>query len=164
MKLFPPLLVMALALTACIPVPGPTPTPTATRPTETSTPAPTAESTRTPSGTSTATPPKPRGLTLKRGETRKIEIGTTNPSIGGRWAVVVQPDAAIATARVTTGPGPANPPPGGDTRPTYVEVTATGPGTTSLSYQYCSRQESSAPCEAGRGSNTVPVAVDITVG
>ncbi|GAB3623000.1 hypothetical protein GCM10027418_10820 [Mariniluteicoccus endophyticus] len=163
MKPFPPLLVVGLALTACIPVPAPTPTPTATPPTGTSIPSPTAEATRTPSGTSTATPPKPRGLTLKPGVTRKIEIGTTNSSIGGRWAVVVEPDPAIATARITTGPGPANPPPGGDTRPTYVEVTATGPGTTSLSYQYCSRQETSVPCEAGRGTNTVPVAVDITV-
>jgi predicted secreted protein len=98
---------------------------------------------------------------LAVGETLRVDMGDVNASIGDAWYVTGAPDPAVLTEKGTeldhdcrqTGCGG---------RLTWI-FTATGPGTTTVVFQYCYRSgPDDCQPQPGRGPSS-PVPLTVTV-
>lgn len=99
-------------------------------------------------------------IALRKGEKATITDDSYSPGIGDSWTIVGEPDAKVAILSSSDLRDCDQP---GCTGELDHVVTATGPGTTAITFQYCYR---SAPpdCQPKPGEAVpAPVVVTVTV-
>jgi predicted secreted protein len=99
---------------------------------------------------------------LATGETLRVDFGDINESVGDSWHVVGDPDPAVLTEKERDYDVDCDQPGcGGHLRWTF---TATGPGTTTVVFQYCYRSRPGDDCApAPGGQSNQPVTLSVTV-